>query len=135
MEAVMVKHQRELEAAATREEQLHENDLKGQLEELRSHHTTTLGQLMETVTTGTAVCFCACNSTVRTTPSHLYIFQGTTSLEVNSCLPLWLILCAHECLLSHCLFVCLLFPNWAWHFTPQGPWPAFEKTYYCAVTD
>ncbi|KAH8939121.1 hypothetical protein BDL97_15G020700 [Sphagnum fallax] len=59
-------------------------DLKGQLEELRSHHTTTLGQLMETVTTGTAVCFCACNSAVGTNPSHLYIFQGTTSLEVTS---------------------------------------------------
>ncbi|CAK9872709.1 unnamed protein product [Sphagnum jensenii] len=27
------------------------------------------------------VCFCACNSAVATTPSHLYNFQGTTSLE------------------------------------------------------
>ncbi|KAH8966572.1 hypothetical protein BDL97_03G032500 [Sphagnum fallax] len=28
-----------------------------------------------------SVCFCACNSAVATTPSHLYIFRGTTSLE------------------------------------------------------
>jgi hypothetical protein len=39
---------------------------------------------METVTTGTAVRYFV----MAATPSRLYVFQGTTSLEVNSCLPL-----------------------------------------------
>jgi hypothetical protein len=69
---------------------------------------------METVTTGTAVRYFV----MAATPSRLYIFQGTTSLEVNFCLPLG-ILCACSLL---CLTPCLLSPSWARDFTAQGPW-------------
>jgi hypothetical protein len=75
---------------------------------------------METVTTGTAVRYFV----MAATPSRLYIFQGTTSLEVNSCLPLG-ILCAHSLL---CLTPCLLSRSWAGDFTAQGPWSAYLTT-------
>jgi len=54
---------------------------------------------METVTTGTVVHYFV----MAATPSGLFVFQGTTSLEVNSCLPLG-ILCAHS---LFCLTPCL----------------------------
>jgi hypothetical protein len=79
-----------------------------------------IGVQMETVTTGTAVRYFV----MAATPSRLYIFQGTTSLEVNSCLPLG-ILCAHSLL---CLTPCLLSPSWAGDFTARGPWSAYLTT-------